>query len=731
MADSQFVSVAIDKPLRQVFDYTVPTHLCGLLPGCRVLVPFGKNKLVAVVLETKNQTDISAEKIKSVLEVIDTTAIIRPGMLQWLMWVAEYYHHAVGEVIFAALPNLLKQAIPAEYATTVLWRINSTAQIDSLSSRAKKQIAVFRFIQQHPYGVNVEQLNQQFSNWRDSIKRLLDNNLVIRHEEQVLQTYEVTSPVSQISLNAEQTHCVDAIVKGLDRFTVFLLEGVTGSGKTEVYLDVMRQVIHKSQQVLMLVPEIGLTPQLIQRLQAGLQKQVFALHSGLSDRQRLHTWLAAREGQAQVVLGTRSAVFSEFQNLGLIIIDEEHDLSFKQQEGFRYHARDMAIHRAQQTQIPIILGSATPSLETLKSAYSQRYQIVQLKQRAGGASPPKLAIVDLNKQKTMAGLATNVIPMVREVLARDEQVLIFLNRRGFAPTLICPECAWIAHCRRCDAHMTVHRQQHRLCCHHCAAETKLPAECPECGSAQVNSLGFGTERIEEELKHIFPEVEIVRVDRDTTRQKGAMQSLTEKLKSGQKQILLGTQMLAKGHDFPNVTLVVILDADQGLYGSDFRSSERLAQLIIQVAGRAGRAEKPGRVVVQTRFPEHQLLNCVVKQGYDEFAKQALFEREETGLPPYRYAILIRAEATHSDLAMQFLRDCQTLLSDYADAIELLGPIPAAMVRKAGKHRAQLLLLGQKRGFLHQAAHWLLQQAKQSPQSNKVRWSIDVDPMELD
>ena len=530
------------------------------------------------------------------------------------------------------------------------------------------------------------------------------------------------------TLNPSQQAAVDAICAGLDRYHPFLLEGVTGSGKTEVYLQAIAAVITSGRQSLVLVPEIGLTPQLVARFRRRFPVPVAVLHSGLADRERLFAWQQARSGEAAIIIGTRSAIFTPLANPGLLVIDEEHDSSLKQQEGMRYSARDLAVWRARRLDIPVVLGSATPSLESLHNVEQQRYRHLVLPERTGAAQLPGFRIIDVCKQPLEQGLSRALLNRIRGHLEADGQVLLFLNRRGFAPTLICHACGWVAECRRCDARMTLHQRDRELRCHHCGSQRPIDPACPECSATDLRPLGQGTERVAEVLAAQFPDVESLRIDRDTTRRKGELASHLARAESGEARILLGTQMLAKGHHFPGVTLVAILNVDQGLFGTDFRSSERMAQLIIQVAGRAGRHDRPGEVVIQTHHPDHPLLQQLIRQGYPAFARVALAERRAAGLPPASHIALIRADATRQALPLEFLEGVRLRIELLGDGqLEIWGPVPATMERRAGRFRAQLLLQSGNRGKLQHALGTLVRQLEQAREARQVRWSVDVDP----
>jgi len=492
----------------------------------------------------------------------------------------------------------------------------------------------------------------------------------------------------------------------------------------------VNQLLARQQQVLILVPEISLTPQLIQRFRKRLSCTIAALHSGLNDTQRLCAWTLASQNQAQVVIGTRSALFTPMPALGMIIIDEEHDASLKQQEGFRYHARDLALVRARNGKLPVLMGSATPSLDSLYNTEQQRYQKLVLSQRGhSAASPPKIHLIDLRNRSLEHGMSETLVQQIEKHLSDDGQVLVFLNRRGYAPLLMCHACGWTSHCPRCYAHMTLHQQQQRLRCHHCGHENAVPPACPDCGSPALLIPGAGTERLEQSLEQHFPDIVISRIDRDTTRRKGELDRRLQQARNGEARILIGTQMLAKGHDFPNLSMVALVDIDQGLFSSDFRGAERMAQLMIQVAGRAGRADKPGEVFIQTHHPDHPLLQTLLHQGYPAFAQAALQERQQAGFPPYSYMAILRAEASQRDQCMAFLSEAARSAGNPA-AVQLFGPLPAPMERRAGRYRAQLILQTDQRAALHQLLNTWLGKVERLPSARRVRWSLDIDPQDV-
>ncbi len=580
-------------------------------------------------------------------------------------------------------------------------------------------------------GIDIDSLAELMPNWRPAAKALLAKGFVSRFDARANAptTLEDNTGEPGPDLNEKQLEALEKI-REKSGFEAFLLDGVTGSGKTEVYLQLMLDALSRGEQVLVLVPEIGLTPQLVARLHKRLGILPALLHSGLSDIERLGAWRAAREGTARLIVGTRSAIFTPLPNLGLIVVDEEHDHSFKQQEGLRYSARDLAIVRAKRRDIPIVLGSATPTLELLQHCRNGNYHHITLPQRAGGAKPPSLSLVDLTRSPVNHGLSDVLTKSIEKHLAADGQVLLFLNRRGYAPTLICASCGQIADCARCDSRMTVHAREQQLRCHHCGANRPLDTQCSNCASP-VKPLGEGTERLEDALQARFPKQHIKRIDSDSTQRKGAMIEALTLATEGGADILVGTQMLSKGHHFPKLTLVGVVNADQGLFGADFRSSERLAQSIIQVAGRSGREARQGEVLIQTAYPDHPFWQCLLKGGYPQVADDALAERQASSWPPFTRLALIRANAHRQADAHVFLDTVRRLIeAKSVDRLRILGPVDAPMARRAGRYRAQLLLQSGNRRALHTILREMRPVLENEPAARKVRWSVDVDPIEL-
>jgi primosomal protein N' (replication factor Y) len=673
------------------------------------------------------------ERLKPIGAIVDTVPVLAAEVLELVRWASDYYHHPIGEVIASALPKAMRAGASC-IALEEIWRPTPQGRAALSAGKLARAPAQRQLLELLLAGEGVRQvaLAQQLPRWRAAAGALRKQGWA--QCEAVAAAAPTPAPAVAPIAGApdptpEQAQAIAAIGASLHGFATFVLHGLTGSGKTEVYLKVIQQVLASGRRALVLVPEIGLTPQLVQRFAARLNTSLAVLHSALSDADRLAAWRAAASGAARIVVGTRSAVFAPLPDLGVIIVDEEHDSSLKQHEGgFHYSARDLALVRAQRAQVPVVLGSATPSLETLHNVASGRYQRLLLPRRAGQAAAPRLAVVDLRAHAVSAGLATPVVQAIERHLAAAGQVLVFLNRRGYAPTLLCSACGWIAPCRDCDARLTVHQRSGRLRCHHCGADSPLPKSCPQCGF-ELRPVGQGTERVEERLRELFPQSPLVRVDRDVVRAQGDMDAAMHSINSGAARILIGTQMITKGHDFQNMTLVVVLNADQGLFSTDFRAAERLAQTIVQVAGRAGRGNRPGEVLIQTAYPEHPLLQTLLSEGYDGFARTALAERAAAAWPPFSRLAVVRASALSAAAALDFLSAARHA-AGAPRGVRLLGPAPAAMARRAGRYHSQLLLESTERAALHRLLGGWLEQVAQLPEGRRVRWALDVDPIDL-
>ena len=685
-----------------------------------------------MIMSKADTTELPAERLRHIIDVLDPSPIYTHTLMDWLKWIADYYHHPIGEVVHTALPVALRKGLPLEPKTQKSYRLTRAARSDQPTfSRAPVQRRIWQALKDTAV-MSPSDLQGLSQSWPRAIRAMIEKGWV----EAVADTGGDPAPVPESGpeLNAHQAAATTEISRALGAYRCFVLFGVTGSGKTEVYLQLAGRVIAQRQQVLVLVPEIGLTPQLVERFKQRIGGRLVVLHSELSTGERHRGWAAARSGGADIVLGTRSAVFTPLKNPGLIVIDEEHDLSLKQQEGLRYHARDIAVLRAKQEGIPIVLGSATPSLESMANVAQSRYTLIKLGERALGADLPKIDYIDLKTTSFEHGFSRNLIEAVRRRLEAREQSLIFINRRGYAPVLYCSLCGWQAACDRCDTRLVYHKTVHGLRCHHCGRDRPAPSCCPQCGADALLPLGEGTQRVESYLKRVFPDAHVVRIDRDSTRRKGVLKQSLEQAASGKADVLVGTQLLAKGHHFPMVTLVGVIDADQGLYSVDFRATEHLIQQILQVAGRAGRAGHPGQVLIQTVHPHHLHFARLWDHDYAGFTDMALQERARAHYPPFWYFALLRAESTRRDGGLTFLCHAQkmatAIIGDRGFDIQVMEPVPSPMERRAGRYRAQLLISAGKRPALHSLLDELIQGLEGHEAARRVRWSLDVDPMEM-
>lgn len=743
------IQVALPVPLYRVFDYLIPQELSDnkALPkiGSRVLVPFGRQKLVGIVINYIEHSDVPTHKLKPIIQSIDNEAIISNDLLKLANWLSDYYHYPLGDVFGVMLPTLIRQG-KALIEPQTFWRVLRQANEQDFSASAKKQRQQFSLIELNNelnrFNHKAEILESQLLEHgveKAFLAKFAEKGLV--ESFSALPTFE-PPPIATLNqqpfeLNTEQQQAVAQIQQAItnQHYQGFLLNGVTGSGKTEVYLQAMHTALEQGKQVLILVPEIGLTPQTEQRFKQRYSANVLMLHSGLNDTIRLNGWQACRTGQAQIIIGTRSSILYPFANLSLIIVDESHDQSYKQQDTLRYHATDVALYRGFVAKIPVVLGTATPSLESLQLVNQGKLTEITLTQRAGGATPATLQLIDARQQKWTHGIAENLLNAMRQTLDKDEQVLVFLNRRGYAPILLCDACGWQADCPRCDAHLTVHLSPFAMLkCHHCDWQNPVPKTCPSCGSPNLDPVGMGTARLTEGLTELFLDVPIIQIDRDTTRRKNSWQKLYQQIADNPKAILVGTQMVAKGHHFPNVTLVAMPNAERGFLSSDFRSPEHTAQLIIQVAGRAGRAEKQGRVLIQTVQPDNPSLLNLVRHGYLPFARQLLAERQMLGLPPFTHACLVRVESKSLDKNNEILRQAIAMLPNRATMTQLglayQGPIDAPMAKKNSRFHSQLLMLSRDRKTLHNLLDGWWQKVLELEIAKKsyAKLTLDIDPI---
>ncbi len=724
--------LALDVPLGAHFDYLAPGVGVEDI-GRRALAPFGRRTMVGVIVGVSDTPTVEGVALKPLKQVLRDVPPLPAEILRLGRFCADYYHHPLGQVLATLLPQRLRRTEALGRLSETIYHLTpagASIQLDALPPRAAVKRKVLAALQA---GGRVHR--GELLALSPSAGKAMQEFLALGWAEESSAPLLAQAPTTPYAarpaptLNPEQAHAIERIRGAAGRFAPWLLQGVTGSGKTEVYMHLIADALAQDRQALILVPEINLTPQTEARFRTRFPAaSIVSLHSNLSEGERLKNWLIASEGNAQVVLGTRLAVFTPMPRLGLIVVDEEHDASFKQQDGMRYSARDVAVFRARERRIPIVLGSATPALETWHNAQSGRYQLLQLKERAvEAARHPQVKCIDLRREQVTEGLSAPLILALKQRLKRGEQSLLFINRRGYAPVLMCGACGWLAGCPRCTSRLVVHLKEQRMRCHHCGHDERIPRNCPACGAVDLTPIGQGTQRLEETLARFIPEARVLRVDRDSTRRKHALPEMLEKVHAEEVDILVGTQMLAKGHDFPKLTLVGILDADSGLYSADFRASEKLFAQLLQVSGRAGRASANGEVLVQTAFPEHPLFAALQSGDYPAFAEALLAEREQLGLPPFSSQAMLRAEAHNLDAAMKFLREAAALAPD-SKQVSVYDPVPALMARLAGKERAQLLVESSSRGALQKfLSAWV--PALHAHKARHVRWALDVDPLE--
>lgn len=728
------LQVALPVPLRQVFDYLPPQVCAGvdrhsLKPGIRVVVPFGRQKLTGILLGTAATSELSLEQLRQATAILDVDPCLPEELLAMGRWAADYYHHPLGDVLLGMLPKMLREGGAVWPDMALAWRqIEGSASL--LPRVGSRQRDLLDWCQEQGGLFTREQLLS--AGFSTSIASALVARGALTKFVPPVSRFPTSACIREapLSLSEEQRVAVDAVVLG--KFGGYLLEGITGSGKTEVYLQLIAKVLERGEQALVLVPEIGLTPQTVDRFRRRFTCPVVVMHSGLADGERLAAWRAAERGEAGIVIGTRSALFTPLPSLGIVIVDEEHDSSFKQHEGFRYSGRDLAVWRANARGVPALLGSATPSLETLHNAIHERYQHLRLTQRAGNASMPLMQVIDVRSQALKEGFSSDLLIAMREELDKGHQVLVFLNRRGYAPALVCADCNWQAACPHCTARLTVHRSAGRLRCHHCDYQLALSNACPTCSSTRLDCVGVGTQRSEQFLVQQFSEYPVIRVDRDSMSRKQSLERALEQVQQGNPCLLVGTQMLAKGHHFPDVTLVAMLDMDHGLFAADFRGPEKMGQLLEQVAGRAGRAEKSGRVLIQSRYAEHPLLTTLMQEGYQRLSRLLLKERQVSALPPYSYLVLLRVEHKDPVRCQRLLGAWREQLSVVSDAhgglVQVAGPFPALLEKRGDLYRYDLQLKSASRVTLQGVLSVFCDAVDKTKLPAGIRWSIDVDPV---
>ena len=752
------LKIALDVPLDRLFDYL--SGGVAVQIGQRVLVPFGRRNQIGIVVGVADSSEFAIEKLKTITQAFVDEQPLDAQMLSLVKFSADYYQYPFGQALLAALPTRLRQIAPAVSRKQFAYQLTDLGRNTDVEHLAKRQ-RVLRSVlaaMQTAKQLTEAELDTISSSARKAAKALV--SLGYANSEQVLAVQRVPAILAtpEPPLNDEQTQAVASITKEIHAFKAWLLHGITGSGKTEVYIRLMQHILQQADsqanasqnpnfknhgaQILVLVPEINLTPQLEARFRARLpQFTLVSLHSSLSESERLHHWQLAQSGAAQIIIGTRLSIFTPLPHLKLIIIDEEHDSSYKQQDSMRYHARDIALVRAKRLNIPVVLGSATPALESWYNAVGNqaqpdknqvnKYGLLRLKQRAVTAAQlPHIDCIDTTKVNLQQGLTPQLIAALRLRLARKEQSLLFINRRGYSPVLLCSACHWIASCTRCSSKLVVHLGQKRLRCHHCGHEQKIPNQCPSCGDADLHPTGHGTQRLEQTLAQLLPTARIVRVDRDSISRKHALVEILDQVHNQEIDILVGTQMLAKGHDFPNLTLVGVIDTDSALHSPDFRASERLFAQLMQVAGRAGRADKAGQVIIQTAFPDHALFNALRCQDYERYANDLLQEREQVQFPPYVFMALLRAEANHYALVQQFLQFAFEQARSLSNDVLVYDPVRPQMERLKGMERGHILMQASHRPALQRLLKALVSQLRAQAIAAKVRWAVDVNPLEF-
>ena len=726
----QIVRVALDVPLSTLFDYFLAENMT-VAAGRRVVVPFGRKQLVGVVMECAVKTDLAAERIKAVVQILEDVPPLSAELLKLLRFCSDYYHYPIGMTVLSALPTRLRNSLPVMLKQALTYSLSVSGRSLDLAQFPKRravQLRILKALQER--ALSSAQLKAISPSAPATLKLLIEAGWV---EANTCVTAAGNFTFNEEHLlTVEQQSAVD-VVNQMQGYHTFLLHGITGSGKTEVYVHLLQQVLQRGGQILLLVPEINLTPQLESYFRSRFpDTELVSLHSGLNDTERTQNWLLAQSGQARIILGTRLAVFTPLPHLALIIVDEEHDASFKQQDGLRYSARDVAIFRANERGVPIVLGSATPSLESYYNARSGRYTLLKLSERASAlAQLPAIRCINISNVLLPEGISSELLAALGARLLRGEQSLVFINRRGYAPVLMCTACGWLSGCPNCAGKMVLHLKDGRLRCHHCGHQTRVPHACPTCGNADLQPVGIGTQRVETALQTHFPAARILRVDRDSTRNKGTWNAMRKQIQDEAVDVLVGTQMLAKGHDFHNLTLVCVLNPDSALYSSDFRASEKLFAQLAQVAGRAGRGDKPGEVLVQTSFPDHPLFRALRAHDYDTWADTLLAEREQAGFPPYVYQVLLRAEGKQESEVYDFMQQARSAAAGLAMEVEveIYGVVPAALPRRANHIRIQLLVQSDTRKNLQQFLRVWKPLLDVMP-TKKIRWSLDIDPLEF-
>ncbi len=726
MKKNLIIKVALSLPVYSLFDYKWSKDTEPPPVGARVSVLVRDRVCVGVVLGFASQSKVA--NLKSITRKIDTSSIISNEIIYLCKWASSYYHQPVGNTVISILPKLLKQGQAMVRSKEKIYELSEYGKlIHDAELKGLKQKQLLQLLKKEKSLTKSQIVEQKISS--ATLNKLIELNLITIEEEEITYIKKSCSLEQPLILNLEQQQALEFISNGLNEFYPHLLYGVTGSGKTEIYMQIIKKVLDNNKQILVLIPEIGLTPQMLLRFQQRFDVHISIMHSSLSEKQKLDAWIDAKNGKTRLLIGTRSALFTPMPKLGLIIIDEEHDSSYKQTERFRYHARDLSIIRAKNLKIPIILGSATPSLESMHNAISNKYHFIKLSKRANLSSMPKCKIIDM--RNTYHDISDELVQNISLHLEQKSQILLFLNRRGFATVMLCPACGWSAKCNFCNSNFTYHKESDMLLCHTCLFKQKLPPQCPECKLANLKPIGIGTEKLAEIIQDKFPTAAIIRIDQDTTRKKNSFIKYLDDINSDKPMILIGTQMIAKGHHFNNVTMVGILGADSGLYSSDFHAIEKLGQTITQVSGRAGRESKSGVVFIQTHNPEHAMLKCLTQNDYLSFLDNLLIERKATDLPPFSAHALLLAEADSRTRAIEILNNVNKILQKkIQNDIQVFGPFPAINEKSKGKYRYHLLLQASRKKDLQKMLTNSILSITKIKLTYKSRWIIDVDPIDI-
>lgn len=721
------IQVALPIPFADSLTYLVPDsiNIENIIIGARIIVPFRNKKLMAIVID-KQQSSYS-KNLKYILDIVDSESFLPIKSIQFMQQVHNYYLTPLGEVVFAGIPKWYKNIKNPELPKEIWWQVSLTFSKLQIKNNIKsqKQQNIFQYLQANG-PLQSKNMTHIEAGASSHCQALLKKGYVLQSDLCFVDSQPPTDP--NFILTTDQDACINTINKH-QGFDCFLLDGITGSGKTEVYIRLIKTLVSQNKQALVLVPEIGLTPQLFHEFTKRIHGRVAVFHSGLTAVARARAWSKAKSGEIDVIVATRSGIFTPFTDLGIIIVDEEHDLSFKQQDGFRYSARDLAVMRAKLENIPVILGSATPSLETFSNAVNNKYQWLKLRERTNKQALPTITVLDVRSHKMQNGLSKQVLIQIDEEIKKGNQALVFLNRRGWSPKLTCHECGWVAECDACDTYLTFHKHINRLRCHHCERVYGIPEFCPECGSQKVETMGVGTEKIHHGLNKHLKDVKVIRVDRDTVKTPNQWQRTVDEIKSGEPCVMVGTQMLSKGHDFPNLTLVVCVNVDNSFYSIDFRATEHLSQLMIQVSGRAGRKDKIGKVIIQSQCPQNDFFKLLLGKSYQDYAFHELQQRAAVGFPPASYMAIIRARSRSEKTVNDFF---EIILANTKEneTVSIMGPIPAPMYKKMGQYQMQLILNGNDRKSLHNTLKHIVTFLRNNKVCNNVIWSLDLDPINL-